>query len=781
MTIDSLQPFLTPKNVAIIGASQDPNKIGGRPLHYLKKYGFKGGIWPVNPGRPEVQGVKTFKDLDALPDVPDLALVAVAGDQAVEAVKGCAARGVKTLICITSGFGETGDPEGAAKQQEMVAAARAGGMRMVGPNTQGLANFANGCVASFSTFFTTVQCKDGPIAMVSQSGAMSAIPIGLLAQRGLGVRYSIATGNDADVSVLDMACVTAADPDMKLLLLYLEGMPHADKLADLAEIARKNDVMVVALKSGRTDAGARAAASHTGALANEDRVVDAAFKRVGIWRAENIAELVSNAEVYLKGWKPKGRRFVTISGSGATGVMSADHATHAGLEVVNFAPDTRKKLDAILPSFASAANPIDLTAALLTNNGLLGEILPVIASSDAADMFKVDMPVAGPGYDMAGFAKDIAGFSRDTGRPVVVAGWQDDIPSTFRNAGVPVFPLEYEAIQGLAQLAGHHELVDIAKARPRPAWNAYDPGIAKRRQVTLNEAESLGTLAKGGLPVVPHHLAKSAAEAATAWRNLGGPVAVKGCSADLPHKSEYGLVRLGLDDEDQIRQAFRDMEKAVEKANAKFDGAIVARMVKGRREMLIGAHRDPFFGPVIVVGEGGKYVEAMPDLALLLPPFSTDDVLRALKGLRCGPVLAGVRGEPPMDVNALADAAVKIADVMLKDPGIASVDMNPVMLNDKGSGVALVDAVVVRYEASCHTGLDRTARAATAARRLCAAPAQDQGFRDLDRESVNSTPSDGMEQWRGAVARILKALPIPQMSYRHLLPVPIVLRPRRLR
>ena len=698
MTVESLKPFLTPRSIAILGASQDPNKVGGRPLHYLMKYGFKGPIYPINPGRPEVQGVRSFKSLGDLPEVPELAVCVVAGDQAVTAVEDAAARGVKALICITSGFGETSDPEGAKKQARMVAAAKAGGMRMVGPNTQGLANFSNGCVASFSTMFTTLKCADGPIAMVSQSGAMSAIPIGLLAEKGLGVRYSLATGNDADVSVLEMACAAAADPDMKLLLVYLEGMPHADKLADLAEIAHKNNVMVVALKSGRTAAGARAAASHTGALANEDRVVDAAFKRVGIWRASNIAELVSSAEVYLKGWKPKGRRFVTISGSGATGVMSADHATEAGLEVVSFAPDTRKKLDEILPSFASAANPIDLTAALLTNNSLLSQILPVIANADAADLFKVDMPVAGPGYDMPGFAKDIAQFSKETGRPVVVAGWQGDIPSTFRNAGVPVFPLEAEAIKGLAQLVNHHELVDLAKARPRPAWAPFDASKVHRNEATLNEADSLSTLAAAGLPVVPHHLCRTAAEAATAWRNLGGAVAVKGCSADLPHKSEYGLVKLGLDNEDQIRAAFRDMEQAVSKANARFDGVIIARMVKGRREMLIGAHRDPFFGPVIAVGEGGKYVEAMPDIALLLPPFSKDDVIRALSGLRCAAVLNGVRGEPPMDVEAFADAAVKVAELMLQDEGIASLDMNPVMIGDKGRGVALVDAVVVRYE-----------------------------------------------------------------------------------
>ncbi len=694
MTTSTLRPFLAPKSVAIIGASNEVNKVGGRPLHYLKDYAFKGPIYAINPGRPEVQGVKAYKDLASLPEVPDLALVVIPGDAAVAAVKDCAARGVKAVICITSGFGETGDPEGVKKQGEMVAAARAAGMRMVGPNTQGLANFANGAICSFSTFFTSMRPKDGPIAVVSQSGAMSAIPIGLLHERGLGCRYSLASGNDAEVNVLELATEAASDPDIKLLLLYLEGIPRPDLLAKLAETAHKNGVMVVALKSGRTSAGQRAAASHTGALANEDKVVDAALKRVGIWRAQNIHDMVSAAELYLKGWKPSGRRFVTISGSGATGVMSADAATFAGLEVVRFDPDTRAKLDKILPSFASAANPIDLTAALLSNNGLLSEILPVIANANAADLFKVDMPVGGPGYDMARFAKDIAGFSKATGKPVVVAGWQGDIPATYRGAGVPVFPLEAEAIEALAQFVNHHELVERAKTRPRPEWKPHDATAKACNTHTLNEAESLDAVVKAGLSVVPYRLCHSAQEAATAWRNMGGAVVVKGCSADLPHKSEYGLVRLGLDNEDAIKAAYRDMEQAIAKANARFDGVIVARLTKGRREMMIGAHRDAFFGPVVVLGEGGKYVEAMPDVAILLPPFTREDAVRALQGLRCAPVLAGVRGEAPMDIESMADAAVKVADLMLRSPAIQSLDMNPLMLLDQGAGYAIVDAVI---------------------------------------------------------------------------------------
>ena len=692
MTIESLTPFLAPRSIAVLGASENPNKIGGRPLAYLRRFGFNGPVWAVNPTRPEVQGYKCFPDLDALPGVPDVVVVAVPGDNAIAAIENCAAKGVKGVVCMTSGFGETSDPEGKAKEQRMVAVAQAAGMRIVGPNTQGLANFGNGTVISFSTLWTESEPVDGPIAMVSQSGAMSAMPVGLLFEQGLGVRYSLATGNDADVSVLEMAAAAASDPAIKLLLLYIESIPRPDQLEELARIAHARGVYVVALKAGRTEAGQRAALSHTGALANEDRVVDAALERVGIWRARDIGDLVSAAQIYLKGWKPKGRRLVTISGSGATGVMSADEATFAGLDMVRLEGPVRQKLDAILPTFASAANPIDLTAALLQNNRLLSDILPVIAKEDAADNFLVGFPIAGKGYDLPTFARDTSAFAAATGTPVVVSAWQKSVADPFKAEGVPTFPLESSAIAALARLIDHDALVARAIARPAPQWSR--PAADTNTGHALNEAESLALLADHGLTVVPHHLCRTPAQAATAWRNLGGPVAVKGCSADLPHKSEHGLVRLGLDNEDAVRIAFRHMEQAIEKAGATFDGVIVARMARGTRELMIGAHRDPIFGPVVVVGDGGKYVEAMPDVRLLLPPFTIDDVDAALKSLRCWPALAGTRGEAASDVASVARAVQAVGDLVVRAGRlITSLDINPLIVGPEG--YAIVDAVVV--------------------------------------------------------------------------------------
>lgn len=685
-----LDVALDPKSIAVIGASENPNKIGGRPLLYLSRFGYRGKVYPINPRRTEVQGLATAPSLLDLPEAPELAIIAVPGAAAVEALDACGEAGVRLALMMSSGFGESEGEAGLAQQQAMVARARAKGMRVVGPNSQGLANFGTGAIASFSTMFIEAEPKDGPVGIVSQSGAMSVVPYGLLRGRGIGVRHAHATGNDCDVTVCELAMAVAEDPEVRLLLLYLESIPDPDHLAEAARIARRRGVPVIALKSGRSAAGQAAARSHTGALANEDAVVDAFLEQHGIWRARDTSDLVQAAEVYLKGWKPEGRRLVAISNSGATCVLAADAASARGLALDALSDETRETLGTILPSFAATRNPVDITAALLTNSGLFGQILPVIAKDPAADAFFIGVPVAGAGYDVDAFARDAAAFAAETGKPVVVAAPQPTVAARFKAQGAPVFSGEAEAIDALAQLIGHHELMARADAaNAGPTRRAAAPAGT---QTMLNEAESLARLADAGVPVIAHRLCRTEEEAIAALAALGSPVAVKGCSRDVAHKSELGLVHLGLATEDAVQAAFRACNAAVAQAGAIFDGVIVSRMAKGRRELLIGAHRDPVFGPVVVVGDGGKYVEALPDAALLLPPFTRSDVKRALARLRIAPVLAGVRGEPPVRLDAYCDAVLAVGALMVGDPRIASLDINPLMVGD-GADVAL-DAVV---------------------------------------------------------------------------------------
>lgn len=686
---EGLRAALDPRSIAVIGASEHPDKIGGRPLFYLARHGYQGKVYAINPKRTQTQGFPTVASLDDLPEAPDAAIVVVPGDAAVAAVEHCARIGVKACVTMTSGFGETGTAAGKAAEARMVAAARAGGMRMIGPNSQGMANFSNGAILSFSSMFIEAPPMDGPVGVVSQSGAMSVVPYGMLRARGIGVRYANATGNDADVSVAEVAAAVAEDPAVRLLLLYLESIGDPAALAEAARIARDRGLPIVALKSGRTAAGQLAAQSHTGALANEDRIVDEFFRQHGIWRAADLRELVQCTELYLKGWKPSGRRLVAISNSGAVCVLAADAATRAGMPMAALATDTRAAMAAALPSFATSTNPIDLTAALLTNSRLFGDILPILARDPAADAFLIGLPVAGAAYDVDAFARDTAAFAATTGKPTVAAIPQTSVAAPFRTAGIPVFETEGEAVAALAQFAAHHERMQAARGgrAERPA-----PVSATR---SLNEAASLAVAKAAGIPVVPHRQCHTTDQAVAAMAAIGAPVAVKGCSSEVAHKSELGLVRLNVSGEPAVRAAFDELRHGLESRGLAFDGVIVAAMTTGRRELMIGAHVDPVFGPVVVFGDGGKYVEALPDAAMLLPPFAADDVLQALANLRVAPLLRGVRGEAPMDVTAFAQAVVAVGRLMLQSPGqIMSLDLNPVLVGTDGAGCVALDAVV---------------------------------------------------------------------------------------
>lgn len=688
-----LDLVLDPASIAIIGASENPDKIGGRPVHYLRRFGFRGRVLPINPNRTEVQGLPSYPSLDALSDAPDVAIIAVPGDAAVAAVEQCAAVGVKFAIMMASGFGET--EGGKAQERDMAARARARGLRLIGPNSQGLANFATGTVASFSSMYLEVPPQDGPVAILSQSGAMSVVPYGILRGRGIGIRHSHATGNDCDVTAAELAATVAADPDIRVMLLYMESITTPNHLAEAARVAHARNLPILALKPGRTEAGQAAARSHTGALANEDRVVDAFLRRHGIRRVADTAEMVDAVELYLKGWTPRGRRLVVISNSGATCVMAADAASAAGMPMALLSADTHAGLRAVLPSFATTANPVDITAALLTNSALFSEILPVIARDPSADAFLIGVPVAGAAYDVPRFARDAAAFAAGTGKPVVIVAPQPGVAGAFAATGLPVFAYETQAITALVGFIDHAELVAAATARTAAPIAEIAQGEAR----LLNEADSLRRLSDAGVPVMPHRLCHHAADAEAALHALGGPVVLKGCSADVAHKSELGLVRLGLADPAAVRAAFDDCRRILIEAGLRFDGVLVGPMLRGRREMVLGAHRDPIFGPVVLLGDGGKYVEAMPDMVLLLPPFDAAEVHAAFARLRIAPVLRGVRGEAPMDSDAVATAAVAIGRLMLDDPSIVSLDINPLLVESAGEGVTALDAVVITREA----------------------------------------------------------------------------------
>jgi acyl-CoA synthetase (NDP forming) len=659
---------LEPRSVAVIGASDNPHKVGGRPLLYLRRYGYRGAIYPVNPARATVQGLRAFARVEDLPEAPELAIVAVAGEEAVRAVEACAVKGVRVVVVMASDFGETG-PEGLRVQHSLVETARRAGMRLIGPNCQGLANFANGVVANFSTIFHETEARDGPVAIVSQSGANSQAIYTLVRERGLGVRHVHATGNEADVTVSDLAAAVVADPGVRLLLLYLEAIKDPPGLAAAAQAARERDLPIVALKAGRTARGQKAASSHTGALASEDRVVDAFFERHAIWRAEDPHELVSAAALYLSGRRPRGRRLVFISNSGASCVMAADYAERAGLALAEVSEQAKQKMRQVLPPFAGLDNPIDVTGALLGNPKLFSAVLPAVGEDARSDLLVVALPVA------------VA---------VAVAAPQQSVRAPFEQAGVPTFAREREAMDALAQLARHAARLRKRVPELREAQIALPQGGGR----FLDEAQSLAALARAGLPVVEHRLCRNAAEAAAAARLLGPEIVMKACSPDLPHKSDHGLVCLSVAEPETEFHRQADVARTL---GARFEGVIVARKAAKGRELALGARVDPQFGPVVLVGDGGVYLEALKDYRLLVPPFDEEEVADKLRELRIAPLLGAWRGEPARDVQAFAGMARRLGEAITAWGGaVAAVDVNPVMVFETGRGALAVDALIER-------------------------------------------------------------------------------------
>jgi acyl-CoA synthetase (NDP forming) len=684
--------LLNPRSVAVIGASDNPNKVGGRPIYYMRKHGYRGRIFPVNPGRETVQGLPCHASLDHLPEVPDAVVIAVDGSKAVDAVRQCADRGVPTVIVITAGFSELGDA-GRKAQEEMVAYANARGTRVMGPNSLGIANFATGAILSFSTMYMEVEPKDGPIALIGQSGASCVMPYSFLREAGMGARYLVGSGNDADLCVAELVRMVSEDAEIKLILAYLETVRKPELLAEAADIARSRGAGIVLLKGGSSERGALAAASHTGAMAGNDAALDAFLQRHGIWRARDMRELINAAPLYLSGCEPGAGKTVIMSHSGGWGVMCADVAGQVELPLAELSRPTCDALSGILPSYATATNPLDLTAALLNNKSMFADALQAVTADPQGDMFLVGIPVAGPGYDLDSLAGTVAAFAEQTGKPFIMSASQSYVREACRNHGLPVYLNETDALHALRQYWAHHAL--MKRTRPVQDPPPLAPAGASRRGV-LNEAESLRWLDDGGVPVVQYHECADAQAAMRAFDELGGgKVVVKGCTAAITHKSEHNLVHVGLQSRDAVRAAAQDCLARLAALNCADASVIVAPMIKAEYEFVLGVAVDPVFGALVMIGDGGKLVEVRNDVVTLLAPFTQDDVKRELRKLRIAPLLDGYRDMPALDIDAVARAAVKLGDwAGAQRDRLRSVDINPLMVGRAGEGAIAVDAVV---------------------------------------------------------------------------------------
>ena len=691
----SLRPLFRPKSIAVLGASEQPGRIGGRPVQLLKDFGFKGKIYPVNPNRETVQGLQAYPTVDAIKGGIDQAIMAVPAKIAIDIAEQCAAKGVKSIVAFTSGFAEMSS-EGDVAQQRLSEIADESGMRVLGPNCLGIFSGRDCAWSTFSSSILHGRPKDGRIGVVSQSGAFGAHFFVLLRERGLGFSYWATTGNECDVEFADCVRFMAEDDGTDVILGYMEGCRDVDKLYDAFEFAHSKGKPIVMMKVGNSDIGAHAAASHTASLAGSNEVYESVFKRFNVYRARTARELVDIGYACSFGQFPKGDRLGIVTVSGGAGVLMADAAADVDFNVAPMPQKTQKMLKELIP-FAGTRNPVDTTAMFYNDWSLLTKNFDAMLTDGNYDSIASF-------FTSFAFSDDLTDSLMEAIRPIrkkfpdrpmalSIFGSPHNIQK-LENEGILAFEDPAETIWALSALARLHAGFQ-RKLPVRPKIPASTPKVPAKQ---LNEYQAKRLMKKAGIPAGCESLTKSAADAAKAAARIGFPVVMKIVSPDILHKTEIGGVVLNLSSQSAVRKAFGDIMANATKAepDARIDGVLVAKMIGGGVETILGTFRDPAFGPVVMFGLGGIFAEALKDVTFRVAPFGTKEAAEMIREIKGYTILQGARGAPPADIPALAKALSNLSIFAAANADtLESVDVNPFVVHPKGEGAVALDALIV--------------------------------------------------------------------------------------
>ncbi|MGG5807678.1 acetate--CoA ligase family protein [Falsiroseomonas sp. CW058] len=680
--------LLRPRSVAVVGASADPTRTGGRPVGYLQRHGFAGEIWPVNPRAAEISGLRCFPDVASLPGAPDVGIVLVGPDRAEAAVRDLAARGAAAAIVLAGGFAETGG-EGVSRQAALRAAA--GGMRLLGPNTIGLVNLADGIVLSASGALEVGDLPRGRISLVSQSGGILGAVLSRGAARGIGYARLVSTGNEADLDIADLLDHLAGDEATDVVALYLEGLRRPDAFRAAARRAVAAGKRIVAFKVGRSEAGASAAISHTGALSGEDRMYEALFRQLGIIRAERFSDLLDIPAALAAGRRARGRRVAVLTSTGGAGALLADAFGLAGFELPPPDPATAARLAAVTGE-AAVANPLDLTLAGLKPEVMRGTMQALL---DGPEYDALAVVVGSSSLAQPRLAADaIAACMAGSDKPVIafVSPHAPAVLAALNGGGIPAVTEPESAAAVLGALA-----------RPAPMGApAATPAAAPPAGLPsgpLDEAEAKALFARFGIPSVREVAAPDPAAAGAAAAELGGTVVLKALSRHLAHKSEAGGVKLGLAPGDVAAEAAAMLAR-VEAATGRVpDGLLVQEQLRGGVEVILGLVRDEAIGTAVLLGLGGVMAEVLADTSLRLLPIGRADAEAMVAELRGRRLLDGFRGAPAADVPALVDAVLRFAAMAgALGPRLREAEINPLFVLPRGQGVRAADGLAVLAE-----------------------------------------------------------------------------------
>ena len=690
----SLETLLRPQSVAVIGASDNPARIGGRPIYSMLKGNFQGKLFPVNPNRDIVQGLKAYPDISSVPIPVDSAVISVPENVALKVIKECAERGVKSAVVFTSGFAEIGN-SGLNAQHQIANIASESGMRILGPNCLGVFNLSAGWFGTFANTLASKKIPTGPIGIVTQSGAYGGHLFTITQNRGVGTNYWVTTGNEVDIDVAEVIEFYAREPEIRVIISYAEGIKNGNRMRKALEAARNAKKPVIFMKVGSTEAGARAAASHTASLAGEDAVYDGLFKQYGVYRAETTEEMADVAYACQFGRYPNGPKIGLQTISGGIGVQMADAASKKGFDVAPLPKSTQEKIKKLIP-FAGVNNPVDFTGQVLNERKLLEDSMRFVideADYDSQILYLASLP--------------ISEFTRDISLEIFTAlrkrypeelmflsmiGPQES-RKPYEEIGYPCFEDHSLAVRAMAAL--RYFAMVFKQGKQKVIASTRGNKLA-RLDRNISEFEAKSILSTAGIPTNREFLTESCGEAIEAQKTIDGPVVLKVASPDIPHKTEIGGVLLNLTTKEQIEEGYKKLITSVQSnaPEAKIDGIIVAEMISGGIETVLGVTNDPVFGPTVMFGLGGVFVEVLKDVAFRVAPFGTEEARRMIDEIRGRAVLDGARGAPPADIEALANAISTLSIFAVENSdNIQTIDINPFIVLPKGA--VAVDALII--------------------------------------------------------------------------------------
>jgi acetate---CoA ligase (ADP-forming) len=691
-----LDVLLRPRSIAVVGASRKPNTIGHHILENLVRYGFTGAVYPVNPTARSVHSIRAYPTVEAIPDEVDLALLVVPKQHVVEAAESCGRKGVRGLVVISAGFAEVGGA-GIERQAALLEVVRRYGMRLVGPNCMGVLNTAPDI--SMNATFAPTMPPTGPVSFMSQSGAMGVTILDYASEYGIGISQFVSIGNKPDVSGNDLIEYWGRDERTGVILMYLENFGNPRHFTQVArEVTRRKPV--VAVKSGRSGAGARAASSHTGALAGTDAATDALLRQCGVLRVDTVEEMFDLAMAFSQQPVPRGNRVAIVTNAGGPGIIIADACEAHGLTVADLAPATRAHLEAHFPEEASLANPIDMIASATPQSYRIA-VEAVLADPNVDAVVAAFVPPLGIRQeDVAEAIVDVAA-GHPTKPVLAVLMGRQGLPqglAELNEAGIPGYRFPESAVRALGAMDRYRRWVarEVGSVRrfdvDRDGVAAIIAAARGEGREKLTETEVMRILDAYGIPVAPYRVARTPDEAAAAAAELGWPVVLKVLSRRIVHKSDAGGVVVGVEDEAGLRDAFgRLVTEVPERAGihaSDVDGVLVQAMVSGGRETIVGMTLDPQFGPVLMFGLGGIYVEALGDVVFGVQPVTDVDAGEMVRSIRGAALLRGIRGEAPSDLAAVEEVLQRVSQLVGDHDAIREMDVNPWIALPRG-GVAV--------------------------------------------------------------------------------------------